>query len=77
MSPNSQVRRLVVFLCLAALLLAAMTPSAICLQLAILATLWFFIEITLSAPLPHVDEQSHTQQALALPAFSPRPPPVR
>ena len=77
MSETPHVRRLVVFLCLAALLLAAMTSGAAGLPLAILISLWGFTAIVLSVPLPQIDEQSHTQQALALPAFSPRPPPTQ
>jgi hypothetical protein len=72
----SHVRRAVVFLLLAAVLLTAMTPRASGLVLAILCTRWFFIAISLNIPLPHVNEQGHTQQVLAIPAFSPRPPPA-
>jgi hypothetical protein len=54
-----------------------MTSGAAGLPLAILISLWGLLAIVLSVPLPQIDEQSHTQQALALPAFSPRPPPTQ
>jgi len=77
MGATPHVRRVVVFICLAMVLFAALTPSAVSLPLAILVALWFLIEIAVSILLPNVKEQSPAQQALALPAFSPRPPPVR
>jgi hypothetical protein len=77
MNATPHVRRLVVFLCLAALLLAALSPAAAALPLAIVLTLCFVIAISLSAPLRHVDEHDRAQRALALPAFSPRPPPAQ
>ena len=77
MSMKPHVRRVFVFFCLAALLLAALTPGAAGLPLAILVTLWFFIAVVVSVPLPHIDEQGHKQQDdLAVLALSPRPPPA-
>jgi hypothetical protein len=76
MSKTPHVRRIVVCLLLAALLLAVMTPHAINLLHAILGIVLFFIAISISIPLPNVDEHGHTQQVLAIPAFSPRPPPA-
>jgi hypothetical protein len=58
-------------------LLAALTPGAGGLPLAILITLWFLIAIAISVLLPLVDERRTTQQSLVIPAFSPRPPPAR
>jgi fatty acid desaturase len=75
MNATSYVRRIAVFFCLAMVLLAALTPGAAGFLPAILVPMWFFIAIVLSFLLSYVDEQHHTQQALALPAFSPRPPP--
>jgi hypothetical protein len=63
-------------LCLAALLLAVLTPVAATLPLAILLTVCFVIAISLSVPLRRVDEHILAPPALALPAFSPRPPPI-
>jgi hypothetical protein len=77
MKAVSQVRRVVVFFCLAVVLLAALTPGVAALALAILVTLSFFVAIALFVLLPHVEERNHPRQALALPAFSPRPPPAR
>jgi hypothetical protein len=77
MTATPHIRRVAVFFCLAILLLAALTPGATSLPVAILVAQWFFIAIAVSVLLPYVDKQNHTQQALALPAFSPRPPPAR
>ena len=76
MSTTPHVRRIVVYLLLAAVLLAVTTPLAVGLLHAILGISCFFIAISISIPLSHVDEQGHTQQVLAIPAFSPRPPPA-
>jgi hypothetical protein len=76
MISTSRFRRIAIFLCVAALLLAAFTPAAHGLPFAILVTLWFWVAITLSFRLRYIDKQSHPQPALALPAFSPRPPPA-
>jgi hypothetical protein len=76
MSETPHVRRIVVCLLLAAVLLTVMTPHAINLLHAILGIVLFFIAISISIPLSDVDEQGHTQQVLAIPAFSPRPPPA-
>jgi len=70
-------RREAAFFCLAVVLLAALTPSAASLPVAILVTVSFLIAIAIFVPLPHVEEQNHPQQTIALPAFSPRPPPAR
>ena len=73
----SKLQRVVVFACLAALLLAALTPGAAGLALAFMvAMVWFFVGIALVVLLPCAYEDSHAQQALALAAFSPRPPPA-
>jgi hypothetical protein len=77
MTATPHIRRVAVFFFLAVVLLAALTPGATNLPLVILVAQWFFIAIAVSVLLPHVDEQSHSQQILALPAFSPRPPPSR
>jgi len=73
----SQVRRVAVFFCLAVVLLAALTPGAAALPLAILITLCFLISIAINVLLPIVDEHRTTRQILVIPAFSPRPPPAR
>jgi len=77
MSAMSQLRRVAVFFCLVVVLLAALSPGAAGLPLAILMPLWFLIAITISVLLPLVDEHSTTQPSLGIPAFSPRPPPAR
>jgi hypothetical protein len=75
MRAASYIRRIAFFVCLAAVLLAALTPGMAGLPFAILVPLLFFIAIVLSVPLPCIEEQTYTPQAFALPVFSPRPPP--
>jgi hypothetical protein len=77
MSATSYIRRVAVFFCLAALLLAAVAPGAAGLPLAILFTLEFFVAISLGVRLPQLDGQSQMHLTLTLPAFSPRPPPAQ
>lgn len=72
----SVVRCLAVWLCLLLLLLATVTPNAATLPLALLIIFWFFVVKVIFALLPHLDDQSCPLHALALPAFSPRPPPA-
>lgn len=78
MSGRSDIRRVAVFACLAALLLAGLVPGTAGLALAFLVvTVWFLVGIALVVLLPHGYEDSHAQQALASAVFSPRPPPTR
>jgi hypothetical protein len=76
MSKTPHVRRIVVYLLLAAVLLAVITPHIIDLLHAILGIVLFFIAISISIPLPNVGEHGHTQLDLEIPAFLPRPPPA-
>ncbi|HTC61665.1 MAG TPA: hypothetical protein VK709_02380 [Candidatus Saccharimonadales bacterium] len=76
MSKTPHVRRIVVYILLAAVLLAVMTPNAVGLLHAILGILYFFIAISISIPMPRVNKQGHPQQVLAIVPFSPRPPPA-
>jgi hypothetical protein len=77
MSATSQVRRFIAFICLVMVLLAALAPGSVSLPPAILFTLSFLVAIAVSIFLAYLGEQIPTQRALALPAFSPRPPPAR
>lgn len=72
----SVIHRLVVCFWLLLVLLAAVTPTAASLPLAILIIFWFFVVQVVFALLPHVDTQSYRLHASTLPAFSPRPPPA-
>ena len=76
MGAKSHFRRVAVFVCFAALLLAALTPAAASLPLAILVTLCFLIAVFTSVLLPRIDDQSQTRSALVLTVLSPRPPPT-
>jgi hypothetical protein len=77
MSGMSQVRRFVAFICLVMVVLAALAPGAVELPPAILVPLTFFIALSVTLPLVHVEKQNRAPRFLALPAFSPRPPPAR
>lgn len=77
MSATSQVRRVAAFICLAIVLLAALTPNGTGLPTAILVAQWFFVALALIVFLSHVDKQTHALQVLTLAPFSPRPPPER
>jgi hypothetical protein len=77
MREGSSFRRAAAFFCLAVVLLAALIPSAASLPLVILVTLPFLIAIAIFVLLPRVEERNRPEQTLALPAFSPRPPPAR
>ena len=66
---SSSFRRIAALFCMAVVLLAALIPSATILPLAILVTLCFLIAIAIFILPPHVEEQSHPQQVLALPSF--------
>ena len=72
----SVIRRLAVWFCLLLVLLAAVTPNAASLPLALLIIFWFFAVKVIFALLPHVDNQGFPLHVLILPAFSPRPPPA-
>jgi hypothetical protein len=72
-----RLRQLTGFVCLALLLAAAIIPGAFGLPLAFVFALCFVVSISTCVLLPAVDDQTSTIPALELPAFSPRPPPVR
>jgi uncharacterized membrane protein len=77
MSNGFNFRRMVVFVCLAVLLLAALAPGAAALSLAFLVlTVCLFVGITLVVLLPRADEDRYAERPLVLAAFSPRPPPA-
>jgi hypothetical protein len=56
-------------------LLAAITPTAPSLVLAILTVFWFFFGQVLLDLLSRFVDPVHLLTGVALPAFSPRPPP--
>ena len=70
------VRRLIVFLCLAAILLAALTPAAYGLFFAILVPLWYFLALIVSVHIRRAAEGGNKRQFPFLPVVTPRPPPV-
>jgi len=78
MNTVSTFQRVTIFLCVAVVLIVALTPGASTLPLVILVGSWLLLGTALLISLPHVDQQNRPQTAaLAIPAFSPRPPPAR
>ena len=72
----TSARRLIVILCLAAILFAALTPVASHLLFAILAPLWFFFSILVSISIRTVAGERNLQRFLFRPILASRPPPV-
>lgn len=70
-------RQLTLLCCLAALLLAALTPIVTGLLFAFLIPVLFFIAAVAEVPLRAVDEPCAAPQLVIFPTFSPRPPPVQ
>jgi hypothetical protein len=73
----SHFRRFLASVCVVMVLLAALAPASVSLPPAILVVLSFLVAIGASVLLPSFEEQIQPRQAIALPAFSPRPPPAR
>jgi hypothetical protein len=72
-----QMRPFLVYLCLAVILLAAVTHPGGSLPAILLAVFWFFITMAIGAP-GHCTEESFTIQPYPiLPVCSPRPPPLQ
>lgn len=71
------LRRWIAGLCLAALLLAAITYAGIGLPVAILAPLLLFVSVVITAPILFTDRHWDLRPFPVLPVFLPRPPPVR
>jgi ABC-type transport system involved in cytochrome c biogenesis permease subunit len=73
--PN--LRRWIAGLCLAALLLAAITHAGLGLPVATLAPLLLFVAIIITAPILLTDRRRELCPFPVLPLFAPRPPPIR
>lgn len=71
-----QTLRLVVFVCLAAVLIAAIAQTVVGLALAFLVPVWFFFTAVTSFPVPVVNEGCDIRPFPSVPVFSPRPPPI-
>jgi hypothetical protein len=72
-----QPRRFLAFLCLAAILLAALSPVTPALLFALLIPVWFFCATVISFLLAVAAEICAKPIFALLPSFSPRPPPIR
>jgi len=69
-------RRLIVIVCVAALLLVALTPAASTLLLATLVPLWFFVSIFVGSFQSRVAGPRIAREYPFLPILASRPPPV-
>ena len=67
---------LVAMVCLAIILLALLQPVP-GLVFLFLIPFWFFVALVFSIPLPVAPKVRAALSLLALPVFSPRPPPAR
>ena len=70
-------RRFLAFLCLAAILLAALSPVTPALLFALLIPVWFFCATVISFLLVVAAVIRAKPLFVLLPSFSPRPPPIR
>jgi hypothetical protein len=70
-------QRFVVYLCLAAILLAALTHTGTDLPVILLAAFWILFGLTVIVPAPAIPSSCAIQLAPILPVCSPRPPPTR
>jgi len=77
MNDMSYTRRALVFLCLAAILCAALAHVGTSLLIASLAPIWFFLASVVGLSVSGIDEPYDTQPSPVLPVFSPRPPPAQ
>jgi hypothetical protein len=68
--------RLVVFVCLLAVVLTALTPSAYGMLFAILVPIWFFFAVILSVLIYIAEQSTDPQDYQILGRLSPRPPPA-
>jgi hypothetical protein len=76
MFESRKMLRLAAVVCLAALLIAALTLAPTGPAIAVIFLFWFFAAVVASSSIP-LTEQVHAQQIASLPPFSPRPPPLR
>ncbi|PYU28283.1 MAG: hypothetical protein DMG32_03150 [Acidobacteria bacterium] len=70
-------RRFLPLVCLAAILLTALSAIAPSLLFAFLIPAWFFFAAVVSVSLASADEGCASPLFVFLPGFSPRPPPIR
>jgi hypothetical protein len=76
MKTFSYMRRAVVYLCLAVILIAAVTHAGTHLPAVLLAALWIFVALVVSVPAPRRAECRAIQPFPVLRLCSARPPPV-
>lgn len=76
MRKTDTFRRVAAFICFAVVLFAVLTLGADGPLLPVVLILLCFGSIAVITLLPCAEEQDHPKQVLALPTFSPRPPPT-
>ncbi|HEY6444001.1 MAG TPA: hypothetical protein VIY66_11760 [Candidatus Acidoferrales bacterium] len=78
MLDSRKMLRTAAVVCLAALLIAALTLAPIGAALAVIFLFCFFSAVIVSSSIPRPEQVSAPAQQIAwLPSFSPRPPPLR
>jgi len=76
MKPLSFAARVVLFICLAALVFAALTNPDVLQPMVLLAPLLLFLGMIVTPPIRRCDEPRALPLFPVLQLFSPRPPPV-
>jgi uncharacterized membrane protein len=72
-----RLRRFLALVCLAAILLAALSPITPGVLFAFQIPIWFFFAAVIGISAASVEEVSASPLFAFLPVFSPRPPPLR
>jgi uncharacterized membrane protein len=74
MNGISRIHKTLFFICLAAILCAALTQAGISLLMAVITPMWFLLATVVGLSILSVDEHLDTQPSPVLPVFSARPP---
>jgi hypothetical protein len=69
--------RFLIYLCLAAVLVAALTHFGADLPALLIAVFWVFFALSIGPPTQGIEELCAIQPSPILPAGSPRPPPIQ
>lgn len=72
----SPIVRLAALLCVFLLVLAAVSPAGVSNTFGMLVLLWAVVSVTVFTRLVSLEEEIPHRQPVAVPAFSPRPPPT-
>jgi len=77
MAIRRQLRRILVFVCLAAVVFAAFMHAGTDLPVALVAAFWLVTALAVNPPLRFTEKRNAIHAFPLLPVFSPRPPPIR